>query len=127
MTQVQHYNYDEGVLVTLNTHIIEKPALEHWIYCDCMVSFFACFFYSLSLPLYFAFGQYFLPHSPCLCICECLRVRPLILVLVETETLICRTSFSLSLIYVMFQNLHGGGGSRYIPGLDFDRIIILFT
>ena len=74
----------------LNTHIIEKPALEHWIYCDCMVYFFeflACFlfFYSLSLPLYFAFGQYFLSHSPCICICECLRVGPLILVLVETD------------------------------------------
>ena len=50
MTQVQHYNYNEGVLVMLNTHIIEKPALEHWIYCDCMVSFFeflACFLFSL--------------------------------------------------------------------------------
>ena len=54
------------------------------------------FFYSLSLPLYFAFGQYFLSHSPCICICECLRVGPLILVLVETEILMRKTSFSLS-------------------------------
>ena len=30
------------------------------------LNFLPAFFYSLSLPLYFAFDQYFLSHSPCI-------------------------------------------------------------
>ena len=48
---------------------------------------------------------------------------------VEIGILINKISLSLSqiMMYVVFRNLDRGGGGRYILGLNFDRIILIFT